>query len=100
MKDQRKVCLCCMLAADLETLEIGMQKQVRDFFAAGEGWVADCLAAGKKSGVFSFSKSPKTVAKVFMAAVQGMLLRARAFGGDEGFGEGADWLFSIIEKQR
>jgi len=93
----KKICLCAVLASELETLEQGMKKKVRDFFNETEQWLETCLINGKKSGAFSFSKPAKTVAGVMMATAQGMLICSKAYDGMGNFSEGRDWLFSTIQ---
>ncbi|MBN8550431.1 MAG: TetR/AcrR family transcriptional regulator [Deltaproteobacteria bacterium] len=91
-----KLCLCAMLSSDFESLSPGMKKQLKEFFSDAEAWIEACLLAGKKDGSFSMSKSPKTVAQVFLATLQGMLICSRAFSEDERFENGREALFSML----
>jgi TetR/AcrR family transcriptional repressor of nem operon len=91
-----KLCLCAMLSSDFDSLSPAMKKQLREFFCDAEAWIEACLVAGKKDGSFSMTKSAKTVAQVFLATLQGMLICSRAFAEDERFENGSEALFSMI----
>jgi TetR/AcrR family transcriptional repressor of nem operon len=98
LKHDGRLCLCAMLASDLETLDPRLCQLVRDFFKAAESWIEGRLTAGKKAGQFSFTKPARVVAQVFLASIQGILICARTFeGGEDRFEAGRDWLFDAIE---
>jgi TetR/AcrR family transcriptional repressor of nem operon len=93
----KKICLCAMLASDLETLDPRLQAEVRHFFERPESWLEARLTSGKKRGQFAFSKPAKAVAHALLACMHGMLMSARSFGPDNRFAAGKDWLLSSIE---
>lgn len=91
-----KLCLCTMLASDLETLDPSIQVLVKTFFNSAEDWLERCLAQGKKAGSFSFTKPPKVLAQVVLATAQGMLICSRAFGDEDRFDVGSQWILSNL----
>ena len=95
-KDNRKLCLCGMLAADSESLSPGMREQVMGFFEDTDKWLEETFSAGKKSGSFSFGGSPKATAQGYIAALQGMLMCARAFDDAARFDTASNWLPTLL----
>ncbi len=77
LKDDR-MCLCAILAAEYATLPAAMQEGVRRFFDTNEAWLAELLMAGRANGQLHFTGAPVEVARVFVAALEGAMLMARA----------------------
>jgi TetR/AcrR family transcriptional repressor of nem operon len=75
-----RLCLCGVLAADLETLPVGLRDGVQAFFVANEVWLAGVLAAGRREGVLRFAGTPRDQARMLVASLEGAMLVARAFG--------------------
>lgn len=98
LKQNRRLCLCAMLASDLETLDPRIHLPVRKFFLAAEAWIEGRLAAGKLSGEFHFSSSAQVVAQAFLASIQGILICTRTIGGEDRFKSCTEWLFASIER--
>lgn len=94
--DEKKLCLCAMLVADSDTLSPAMRKEVMGFFEDTERWIEECLTTGRRKGVLSFDGSPKIIAQSFVAALQGMLISARAFDDAGRFERTSEWLNSVL----
>ncbi|MCM3351922.1 TetR family transcriptional regulator C-terminal domain-containing protein, partial [Bacillus velezensis] len=77
--DGHLICLCGMLAADIETLPDNVRQAVQAFFSANERWLAELLAQGAKEGTLQFSGEPDTAARTLYAAFQGSVLASRLF---------------------
>lgn len=75
----QRLCLCGMLAAEYETLPSSMQQALRGFFDANEEWLADRLAAGRRSGVLAYPGSSTQEARALTAALEGAMLLARPY---------------------
>jgi TetR/AcrR family transcriptional repressor of nem operon len=75
----QRLCLCGMLAAEYETLPSSMQHGLRAFFDANEDWLADRLAAGRRSGVLAYPGSSRREARALTAALEGAMLLARPY---------------------
>lgn len=78
-------CICAMLAAELPAIPREAADEVRGHFLDLAAWLASVLAKGALQGVFSLRTSPEAEAMVFMAAVHGAMLSARAYGDPEVF---------------
>ena len=61
--DGNLICLCGMLASDIETLPENVRQAVQAFFTANERWLAELLAQGAKEGTLQFSGEPDTAAR-------------------------------------
>jgi TetR/AcrR family transcriptional repressor of nem operon len=85
----QRLCLCGMLAAEYETLPSSMQHALRAFFDANEAWLADRLAAGRRSGMLSYPGSSTREARALTAALEGAMLLARPYQAVDRFNAAA-----------
>lgn len=85
----QRLCLCGMLAAEYETLPSTMQRALRGFFDANEEWLADRLAAGRRSGVLAYPGSSTHEARALTASLEGAMLLARPYQAVERFNAAA-----------
>ena len=68
-------CLCGVLAADASTLPDEVHREVRQFFAEQEDWIAEVIAAETMGGGgLQGCDSPRDAARIFLAAVEGAML--------------------------
>ncbi|MBW9105159.1 TetR/AcrR family transcriptional regulator [Paraburkholderia phenoliruptrix] len=77
--DGRQICLCGMLAADIETLPENIRQAVQAFFKANEKWLAKVLAEGLQAGTLAVNGKPENAARALFAAFQGSVLASRLF---------------------
>jgi TetR/AcrR family transcriptional regulator, transcriptional repressor for nem operon len=77
--DGDRICLCGMLAADLESLPDNLRKALQGFFKANETWLAKVLSEGVASGSLRVNGKAESAARALYAAFQGSLLSARLF---------------------
>jgi TetR/AcrR family transcriptional repressor of nem operon len=78
LRDDR-MCLCGMLAADVETLPKEMRARLTAFFDHNEAWLAAVLDAGRKEKEFAFTGSPAESARMLIGALEGAMLVARSY---------------------
>jgi TetR/AcrR family transcriptional repressor of nem operon len=97
LRDHR-MCLCGMLAAEYETLSVGMQHAVADFFDKNEAWLAGILRQGRDDGIFSFAGSPLEEARSIVSGLEGAMLIARSFGDVRRFESAASHLLAAIRR--
>jgi TetR/AcrR family transcriptional repressor of nem operon len=74
-----QVCLCGMLAADIETLPEQVRHAVQAFFKANESWLAKVLAEGDTQNTLRSNGKPEATARALFAAFQGSLFSCRLF---------------------
>lgn len=77
--DGHRICLCGMLAADIETLPETVREAVQRFFAYHEAWLARVLAQGVADRSLTLSSSPEVSARALFAGFQGSVLASRLF---------------------
>jgi TetR/AcrR family transcriptional repressor of nem operon len=77
--DGKQICLCGMLASDMESLPESVRHAVQAFFKANENWLAKVLAEGDAQGTLNAHGKPEATARALYAAFQGSLLACRLF---------------------
>ena len=85
LRDDHRLCMCGMFAADYETLPPEVRHEVRAFFDDNEAWLTSVLGAGKKGRA-----QPRARARVVLAAFEGAMLVARTYRDVAMFEEIAD----------
>jgi TetR/AcrR family transcriptional repressor of nem operon len=75
---RERMCLCGMLAAEISTLPAGMQRGIRAFFEANEGWLARILDAGRAARELAFAGTPRDAARHGVSTLEGAMLLARS----------------------
>ncbi|OKP91017.1 TetR family transcriptional regulator [Paenibacillus helianthi] len=84
LENNTKLCLCSMMAAELNSFPPEIREELNMFFDANAVWLEHVLDQGKKSGEFTFSMSAMEQAKTIVAFVQGAQLLSRS-SGDIGY---------------
>jgi TetR/AcrR family transcriptional regulator, transcriptional repressor for nem operon len=79
LRDDHRLCMCGMLAADFEALTAEVRNEVRGFFDDNELWLANVLGEGKRKKETSFRGTPKAQARVVLSALEGAMLVARTY---------------------
>ncbi|OAZ46829.1 TetR/AcrR family transcriptional regulator [Paenibacillus polymyxa] len=77
LENNTKLCLCSMMAAELNSFPIEIRDELNLFFDANTLWVENVLDQGKSAGEFTFSNAALEQAKILIAFVQGAQLLSR-----------------------
>ncbi|TKH36786.1 TetR/AcrR family transcriptional regulator [Paenibacillus polymyxa] len=77
LENNTKLCLCSMMAAELNSFPIEIRDELNLFFDANTLWVENVLNQGKSAGEFTFSNAALEQAKILIAFVQGAQLLSR-----------------------
>jgi TetR/AcrR family transcriptional repressor of nem operon len=77
LRDDHRLCMCGMLAADFDALPTEVRDEVRKFFDDNEVWLAKVLAEGKRRGELAFLGTAVARARVILSALEGAMLVAR-----------------------
>ena len=80
LRDDRRMCLCGMLAAEYQTLPKRMQDAVLGFFDDNEEWLRGILEEGQREGTLRFTGSPNEAARMIVSGLEGAMLVARSYG--------------------
>jgi len=83
--NNKRMCLCGMMAAEHETLPEPMQEAVVEFFSRNQVWLSRVLKEGKAKGTISFHESANKTARTIIGTLEGAMLLARLFGDVAGF---------------
>jgi len=97
--DAERMCLCGMLATEWLTLDATMLPNLKQFFARNIEWLTKVLAEGKSQKIFVLTSTAADHARVFLAALQGALLIARATDGHEAFDRTAALLIASLTRK-
>jgi TetR/AcrR family transcriptional repressor of nem operon len=73
-------CVCALLANELPLLPAEIATEIRAYFRFLSGWLTAALEGGAAQGVIALRNAPRVEAEIFMAAVHGAMLSARAYG--------------------
>jgi TetR/AcrR family transcriptional repressor of nem operon len=79
LRDDHRLCMCGMFAADFDALPHEVRSEVRAFFDDNEAWLAKVLADGKRRGELAFRGTPKARARVVLSSLEGAMLVARTY---------------------
>ncbi|MFO0906888.1 MAG: TetR/AcrR family transcriptional regulator [Isosphaeraceae bacterium] len=74
-----RMCLCGMLAAEVNTLDPSLLADLRASFEDHESWLKQTLLRGRKAGELQFSGSPADEARLLLSSLEGAMLVARTF---------------------
>jgi TetR/AcrR family transcriptional repressor of nem operon len=81
----KRMCLCGMMAAELETLPEPMQAAVLEFFNRNQAWLSRVLKEGKSRGTIGYPGSAANTARTIIGTLEGAMLLARLYGDVVGF---------------
>ncbi len=94
--EAERVCLGGMLASEALTLDEALLPGLKRFFARNTQWLAGILAEGKAKRIFVLSGTAANHAHMFVSALQGALILARAAGDRKVFERTASTLISTL----
>ncbi|MHA6530449.1 hypothetical protein [Paenibacillus sp. BAC0078] len=80
LENNTKLCLCSMMAAELNSFPVEIRDELNLFFDANTTWIENVLSQGKSEGEFKFFNEPLEQAKTLIAFVQGAQLMSRTSG--------------------
>lgn len=83
LEGQPRLCLCALLAAEMLTLPEPVRTEVQGYYQEHEAWLASVLEAGKQRGSLEFKGTASLAAQTLLAALEGAMLSARAYGQRE-----------------
>ena len=78
LRDDHRLCMCGMLAADFAALPSPVRREVRAFFDDNESWLTGVLAEGVKRKELVLRGAAEAQARVILSAFEGAMLVARS----------------------
>ena len=98
LRDDHRLCMCGMLAADFEALAPEVRGEVRAFFDDNEIWLAKVLAEGKRRREIALRGTATTQARVVLSALEGAMLVARTYRDSDRFEAVADRVIADVTR--
>lgn len=93
---QKKLCLCGMLASDIETLPRALKNEIRKFFQDNVIWLCDVLREHYK---LTDHKKNNDIAWQIVSSLQGAIMLARMQSDEAVFHAAANELYTQLAKQ-
>lgn len=78
LEDEKRVCLCAMLASDFDSVEAAVTDEVKAFFAEQYKWLANIIANGISHGTIRGDIVPEEFAILYFSALEGAMVLAKA----------------------
>lgn len=94
--EDRRMCLCGMLAAEVDTLPPQMRASVVRFFDASERWLEAVLERGRAEGALRFEGPARDEARLLIGGLEGAMLLARPYADVDRFREAAGRLIATL----
>ena len=79
LEQENRMCLCGVLANDINSLPREIVEEVRNFITDTEQWLTRVLISGCETGCLQIDGNPEDQAKTMFAALEGAMISARAF---------------------
>jgi TetR/AcrR family transcriptional repressor of nem operon len=79
LQNEHHMCLCGMLAAEMETLPQAMREEIQGFFAEHVAWLTAVLEEGHSTKTVTLSGSAAAEAQSLLAGLEGAMLVSRSY---------------------
>jgi TetR/AcrR family transcriptional repressor of nem operon len=96
LRDENRLCLCGILAAEVGTISDQMKSEIRRFFDVCEQWIAGQLQDGGQKGELKLTDPPPVVARAMLSGLEGAMITSRAYGDDRRLEEAASWMLNQL----
>lgn len=80
-----RLCLCGMMAAEMETLAVPIRERLSAFFSVNENWLTGVVERGLRSGQIDAVGEARVIAAAITGTLEGAMIVARAHGGITAF---------------
>jgi TetR/AcrR family transcriptional repressor of nem operon len=94
---ENRLCLCGMLASDIQTLPRSLQKEIQGFFTDNVKWIAKILTTSKQFKLAS-AKRLDEIAWFIISSLQGFILTARMLNQPKIFIASSQELIAQMQK--
>lgn len=96
LKDENRLCLCGILAAEAGSISDEMRAELRRSFNGFQDWLTRELQAGREKGELKFVGAAEAAACAIFSTLEGAMMTSRAFGDDRPLRESTAWLMSQL----
>lgn len=80
----RRLCVCGMLGAEVNSLPAGVTHEVSRFFEVNTDWLATVIADGQRAQQLRPLPEARALAEAFLAALEGAMIVSRSSGSARG----------------
>jgi len=94
-----RMCMGGMLASEWQTLDSSILPSLKRFFEHNVEWLTEIIAEGKSQKIFLLADSASNHARLFLSALEGALLMARATGDKDAFDRTASLLLTSLMRK-
>jgi TetR/AcrR family transcriptional regulator, transcriptional repressor for nem operon len=85
IQEKNHMCLCGMLAAEMETLPQAMKEELQGFFAENVVWLTAVLEEGLRTKTVTYTGSAEAEAQSLVAGLEGAMLVSRSYANSVWF---------------
>ena len=82
---QKRMCLCGIMAAEASTLSVAVKDEIARFFAHNVDWLEAIIAPGMATGDIKNTDEPRAVARYIVSTLEGAMLLSRLDDDVEAF---------------
>lgn len=97
LKSENKLCLCGMLASEVNSVDPELRAEIRHFFEEQHELLASVISNGQSKGEIDEHLNPDSFAKTFLAALEGAMIMARINDTPSDIMQAAHLIISLIE---
>ncbi|MBL8877778.1 MAG: TetR/AcrR family transcriptional regulator [Phycisphaerales bacterium] len=94
VRDENRMCLCGILAAESGAISAEMRAELRRFFEYCERWLARQLEAGRDQGEIAFRGAAGVAAAAMLSTLEGAMMTSRLFGSDKPLRDATQWMMA------
>ena len=97
LKSESKLCLCGMLASEVNSIDPELRAEISDFFKEQHDLLAHIIARGQSKGEIRQQVETEDFAKAYLAALEGAMIMARINNAPSDIMRAADQMISLIQ---
>lgn len=97
LREQSRLCLGGMLAADVASLPDQVRNEVAKFFEAQSAWVENIVCEGQTSGELRADLDAAKFAKMFVTSLEGAMMIARGIDQPQDLEDALEILIHLVQ---
>jgi len=96
LKSENKLCLCGMLASEVNSVDPELRVEISGFFKEQHELLTGVLSKGQSTGEIDENLDPESFAKTFLATLEGAMMMARINNAPSDIMQAANEIISLI----
>ena len=98
LEELKRMCLCGMLASEVNSLSDEVRAETALFFSDQQGWLANTIQDGIETGAIENSVDPDAFAQMFLSALEGAMVMARSMERPDHLADVSSQLISLLTR--